>query len=597
MSRRSASRSWRSISLWRATCASSSRSSRSTASWSASATSPPTSVSARSRWHRSTRCRSPAPSPSWRSAPARYWRRRWTRWCGRTRPRRVACWPPTTRSTRCTGISSRSSRRSSAQTRSTSTPSCSCSASRGTSSAWRTTPPTSPRTCSTWSRARSTGTRCRTLRPSWSAGTTGRWERRRSLTRPSRRRGLPASRRLSEGASSDPGLPLPGPGRFAYAPGRGRNLRGTGSAAERGSPPGRGYLLDGDGDGGRVRLARGEVVHGGLLGADVLAVLGVRRLVAAAEVLAGACRGDAAAVPLSVVGEHELHRRAGGQHGVDAAREGQAAAGADAGVVAWRRADRHAREDGPGAVEAELHAQFVAVHELHAVAADERGLDDARRGTALDRVHGAQRTLGAEGAVELRRGSPQRTPVVQRAVIVVGIVHAPEVRDGRGAGPAVLDVLRVAAGAREVDGQDGLAIVDGHDAGGGLHGGVGARVFDADADVGLAAHVAVHVPGLARLARAEGEGARRAGLRLERFEGPRGGHFMRHDAAQVALQRHGVDHHQRAAAAHHADHAAIRARVAEVRRREDAQRPRAGREGDRGAEVLAHAAGDHAVRD
>ena len=92
------------------------------------------------------------------------------------------------------------------------------------------------------------------------------------------------------------------------------------------------------------------------------------------------------------------------------------------------------------------------------------------------------------------------------------------------------------------------------------------------------------------------EGARRAGGGLEGLRRPRGRHFVRHGAAQVAFERDAVDHHQRAVAAHHADHAAIRACVAEVRRREDAQRPGAGRERDGGAEILADAAGDHAVR-
>ena len=69
---------------------------------------------------------------------------------------------------------------------------------------------------------------------------------------------------------------------------------------------------------------------------------------------------------------------------------------------------------------------------------------------------------------------------------------------------------------------------------------------------------------------------------------------MRDDAAQIALQRHVVDHHE-PAAVHHLDGAAVGSVVAEVGLGDEAQRAGRGLERRRGIERLAQRAGDDLV--
>ena len=86
------------------------------------------------------------------------------------------------------------------------TPSSRCSAWRATWSAWPTTPPTSPKTCCTWWRARSRGTACPTRRAScciWTSGT--EWPpTERSLSPPSRTLGSCPGREGAQGGPDSP---------------------------------------------------------------------------------------------------------------------------------------------------------------------------------------------------------------------------------------------------------------------------------------------------------------------------------------------------------------------------------------------------------
>ena len=192
---------------------------------------------------------------------------------------------------------------------------------------------------------------------------------------------------------------------------------------------------------------------------------------------------------------------------------------------------------------------------------------------ALDGVHGAQRAAAPSGPPIWDGRAAQRTPVVQRAVVVVGVVHALEVRVG--CRPTRCWTSSVCPPEHEkYVATMGLPSYVGADARGAACTAASVRSSSMPTpDVGLVADVAVDVPRLAGLAAAERERARRARLRLERLARPARRHLVRHHAAQVALQRHVVDHHE-PAAVHDPDRAAVGAVVAEVRLGDEAERAR-----------------------